>query len=160
MLDRQELTLGISFIIANTAVAALTGDWMFFEGEPNLVVVSNDVSCMVYNHEAYNLFGTICGVDLSDIESFITTLQITLSVNLSFSLLLFFLIAFNRMRKKMIVFTTLIIMGLTVSTLLLWELSEKTKLPSKGVNYRGAGWYLTLMCSIACLPMFYAQLRS
>lgn len=161
MVDFKGVTLGIAFTIANTAVAALSSDWIFFKGDPSTIYPPG-ASCMVYNREAYNLFGSICGVYISDIESFVTTLQIMLSFSLVFALLLFFLVAFNRMRKKMIVLTTSIILGLCLSTLIIWEVTEKVNLPttSSTVDYRGSGWFLTLICATMCLPMYYVQWKA
>ncbi len=115
MIDKQELVLGSSFVVANAAITALLGDWFVFKGTSQ-VLPGWDTECKVDGGEAYNLFGSICGSNLHELESIATTLQILMSINLGFALLLFFLVAFRRLKKNLIKLTCLIILALSVTS--------------------------------------------
>lgn len=155
MIDKQELVLASSFVVANAAITTLIGDWFVFKGTSQTLPVG-DSECKVYGGEAYNLFGSICGTNLYDLEDIATTLQILLSVNLGFSLLLFFLVAFRRLKRNLIKLTCLVILGLSVSSVTLWATTEFTVLPSDSnkINLYGAGWIMGIVCASATLPMF------
>lgn len=155
MVEKKEIVLICSFIVANTAITALLGDWFIFLGDSQNVVVSHNVSCDVYGKESYNLFGSICGVNLNEIEPLVVTLQTLMSINLAFSLLLYFLIVFKRMNKNMIRVCILIILGLSVSSIVLWSVNDMENLPndSDKINRYGAGWIAAIICATSSLPM-------
>jgi hypothetical protein len=156
MLDRHEIAIAIAFIIANTAVSALSCDWMFFTGGPHDINVAPTKTCQVYNQEAYNVFGTICGVPLHTIEPVVLAMQIILPMNVVFALLLFFMVAFKRMKPVIMKVIAFLILALSISAVVLWEATKRNNLPPAGdkVDYRGSGWYLAVVCAVACLPMF------
>jgi hypothetical protein len=159
MFDKQDLVISCAFIMSNAAITSLLGDWFIFNGGPHHVTVPTNVSCTVYNQESYNLFGAVCGVSLYDIDPVITTLQILLSMNLTFALVVFFLVAFKRMKKWMIKFTSIIILSLSISCVILWAIDNHPKhLPSddkNAINRFGAGWISALVCSTTTLPLIF-----
>lgn len=157
MIDKQELVLASSFIVANAAIVSLTGDWFVFKGTSQILDIGGtSVECKVYGGEAYNLFGSICSSNISDLEDIITTLQVLVSINLAFALLLFFLVAFRRMKKNLIKVTCLVILGLTISSASLWVSHDFKVLPTESdkINCFGAGWIMAIVCATATLPMF------
>lgn len=154
MIDKQELVTVSSFMIANTATIALVGDWIVFKLKKQLLPLDTDENCYVYGGEAYNLFGTICGINMKDIEPIVSTLQILLSINLAFALMLFMLVAFKRLRKRYLKLTALIVLGLSLSTIITWSTNKYDVFPSD-VNYYGAGYAACVICSISTLPLFF-----
>lgn len=156
MIDKQDFVLACSFIVANSAITALLGDWFVFLGNPQQIAVSNNTSCEVFRKESYNLFGAICGVNLNDIEPIATTLQTLLSINLAFALLLYFLVTFRRMKRNMIRVSIVVIMGLSLTSVILWAVEDKERLPtdSKKINMYGAGWIAAIICAASTLPLF------
>lgn len=155
MIDKQELVLASSFIVANAAITGLLGDWFVFKGTSQ-VLPGWDTECKVYGGEAYNLFGSICGTNLSDIENIVTTLQILMSVNLAFALLLFLLVAFKRLKRNLIKLSAFIILVLTVTSVSLWATYDFAVLPTESdkINCYGAGWIMAIVCASATLPLF------
>ena len=156
MIDKQELVLASSFVVANAAIVSLTGDWFVFKGTHQTLNISGSPECKVYGGEAYNLFGSICSKNLSDLEDIVTTLQILVAINLAFALLLFFLVAFRRMKKNLIKLTCLVILGLTITSASLWVSNDFDVLPtdSNKINCFGAGWIMAIVCAVSTLPMF------
>lgn len=156
-MDKQDFILGSSFVIANTALVSLTGDWFFFKGGPHTVNVSNTSSCLVYDKESYNMFGAVCGVNLGDIEPFVGTLQVLLPINCVFALLLFFLVALKRMRKRIIKVTCLVILALSVTIDVMWLTHERKNLPTSDdiIGTYGAGWFLTAATGVSTIPLFF-----
>lgn len=156
MINKQELAIALSFIIANAALVSLTSDWFYFKQTINSLQVSDTVSCTVYMKEAYNVFGSICGVNLVDMESVIIYLQALLPINFGMSLIMFFLIAFRRMKRKMIKLVNFIIFSLSLATILIWVVFDKDRLPTdtEEIYYYGAGFWTTVICGIFTLPVW------
>ena len=151
MIDKQELVVSSSFVVANAAITALIGDWFVFKGTSHILPIGES-ECKVYGGEAYNLFGSICGKNLGDLEEIISTLQVTMSINLVFALLLFFLVAFRRLKRNLIKVTCLVIIGLSVTSVSLWATNTFSVLPPN-TNQFGAGWIMGIVCASATLPM-------
>jgi glucan phosphoethanolaminetransferase (alkaline phosphatase superfamily) len=153
----QEILTIASFIVANAAVGAITCDWLFFKGTPRTVYVTDTISCVIYDKEAYNMFGAVCGVDLNDIESYAGTLQILLPINLVLALLMFFLIVLRRLKKRVIKSTSFIILLISMASAMIWTISDRERLPSQHsiISYYGAGWFLSVLCACGTIPMFF-----
>lgn len=159
MASKQEITTSIAFTIATTAMASLTSDWFYFKEGPHQVQVDSHTSCLIYKYDSYTLFGTICGVSIADVETHVTTLQILITVAFAFALLQFFLLAFNRIRTRMIVFTSSIIAILSLTTVVLWSVYAKAVLPSDTiVNFHGSAWFLAMACAVAAVGMVVIQI--
>jgi hypothetical protein len=152
MINKQELAIAASFVVANSALAALVCDWFFFTKQITMDA-TDTVSCSVYPREAYNVYGAICGVGVSDIVPVFSTLQILLPINFAFSLLLFFLISFRRLKQLMIKITSLIIVGLCVASLILWMVSDTERLNDESINHYGSGFILTIVCAASNIPL-------
>lgn len=149
-MDKRDIIIGFSFMIANFSMGALLGDWFTVPKTKEVTFGSDQISCTVYKNEAYNMFGSICGLEIATVEKYMATMQILLSVGFGFSLILFFLVAFKRLDKKMIRLSLLVIVTLQVTSLVLWLRSHRVNLPSD-FNYYGMGTIFSIITAVISL---------
>lgn len=149
-MERRDLLLGASFMIAHFSMGAVLGDWVTFCERLIISFGTETGPCTVYKGEAYNMFGTLCGIALSDVEKYMATIQILLAVAFGFSMILFFLVAFKRLDRAMIRLTTLIILALEVASVVLWMTSTRVDLPPE-LNYYGIGVIFSIVTAVFAL---------
>lgn len=148
MVEKFELVLSLTFMVAHFAMAATMGDWMRFSKETAVTIgtTAAPITCTVYKGEAYNLFGSLCGLGIASFEKYMVTMQILLPAAFGFSLLLFFLVLFRRMSTRAIRLTTVVIFLLELSVCVLWQVSDRSDLPTDKdvISYYGVGWMMTI----------------
>jgi hypothetical protein len=148
-MEKFELLLSLTFMVAHFAMAATMGDWFVFKKTTDVSIGTGGVNCTVYKGEAYNLFGSMCGISISTAEEYMTTLQIILPSAFAFSLVLFFLMTLKRLGTNMIRITAFIIIVLELTACILWQTSTRVDLPiDSSVNYYGVGWIMTIVTAI------------
>lgn len=148
-MERFEILLLLSFMIAHFSVIATIGDWFIFKKEMVIDFGPKKDSCVVYGGEAYNLYGSLCGIRVSSVETYMSTMQILLPIAFGFSLILFFLVVFRRLRRNMIRLTASVIIALELASCILWQTVTRVDLSSDAlsINYYGIGWVMTLVSS-------------
>lgn len=149
-MEKRDIILGSSFMIAHFSMGATLGDWFTVPETTDVTFGSEHISCKVYKDEAYNMFGSMCGLGIATVEKYMATLQILLSVAFGFSMILFFLVAFKRLDKRMIRLTLLIILTLEVASSVLWLTSPRVDLPTD-FNYYGMGVIFSIITAVLSL---------
>jgi hypothetical protein len=151
MIEKFELLISLTFMVAHFAMAATMGDFFHFNKEAVINIgKTTPITCTVYSGEAYNVYGSLCGQRIASFEKYMMTLQILLPSGFGFSLVLFFLVLFRRMRKNTIRLTAGIILVIEMSACILWQVSDRSYLPidDKIISYYGAGWIMTIATMI------------
>jgi hypothetical protein len=146
MIGKRDFLLGISFLVAHFALGATLGDWLVI-CDQLVISFGTSVGCTVYEGEAYNMFGSLCGIPLTDVETYMSTIQILLSFSLGLSLILFFLVAFKRLDRMMIRLASFIVCVLQVACLLIWLTSSRVDLPN-GLDYYGYGTIFSIVTAV------------
>jgi hypothetical protein len=155
MVEKFELIMSLTFLVAHFAMAATMGDWFRFKKEFDMTIGTSSppVACTVYKGEAYNLFGSLCGISVASFEKYVMTLQILLPAGFGFSLVLFFLVLFRRMSARAIRLTAGVVFAIELAASVLWQVSVRSDLPTdmEVISYYGVGWIMTIVTMVCSL---------
>lgn len=127
----------IAWFLSQSTMATVLGDWFFIKH------YYSTGTCTLYDGDAHNLFGTLCGVDLTDINSTVASIQGMILANMALSIMLFFAVYFKPDLKIFKMVVALIMFILSSTSSILWHTIDKDTLPDTVdiVNYYGVGWY-------------------
>lgn len=155
-MDRRDYLLTMSFLSANFAIGAVLGDWMVVKDQIDVVMGTTEAACTLYEAEAFNSFGSICGISIASAEEYVQTIQILLAVAFGFSLVMFFLIVLRRARRGLVKLIAMIVFALELAAVILWQTSSRVDIPDDTfVSYFGVGWVFAVVACITSFATFF-----
>lgn len=157
MLTKQEIVIMLVVVASHMAIMALTGDWVTVKSFITLQI--NGANCDIRDNESYNVFGSICGVPMYELEPVLAPIIYTLmTINYAVALVLVYLVVIKRIQKGMVKSLLLTMAVLSVLSPLLWMFVEKKTLPNDQKYFLlfGFGTIASFICSVvSAFLMFF-----
>lgn len=129
-----------TWFLTQATMASILGDWFFIKED------YSDDFCNVYKGDGHNLFGKMCGKQLTESKPIVQALQGMILTNLALSILLFFTTITKPTMVLYKLATSVVIMILGIIVVALWHTTNKGDVISSDiVNYFGVGWVFQLV---------------
>lgn len=130
----------IAWFLSQGSISAILGDWFVFKNNYDASHVAPN--CMISKGDAHNMFGKVCGLNLTSIFKGAALIQAFLLTILALNFIYFLTIVLDRntLRFQMINFiTTFLILGLSISVTITWYTSTTLLINKDNIYYHGWG---------------------
>jgi hypothetical protein len=138
-----------AWFLSQGALAAVLSDW-FYVSVPTVGTFGGNI-CPYFEGEAHNLFGTICGILISDVEKYTSAAQYLTVASLCFALMIFVI---TLLRPDMRVFKMvmgLVAFGTSLAATVIWVTSDRVEVPGDEFISVGVGWCFELITTLFSL---------